>query len=132
MLALAADMPFVSSDLIGHMIGLARGFDAVLPEVPNRRTGEVFREPLHALYRRSCLPVIGARLAAGDRRMTSFLPAVRVRFVPPDEIRRFDPDFRSFFNANTPEDWEEAQRLLATESPRFSFVGHGLSAGSMP
>ena len=120
MLALAADMPFVNAALIEHMIGLAPGFDAVVPEVPNRRTGEVFREPLHALYRRSCLPAIGARLAAGDRRMTSFLPDVCARFVPPDEIRRFDPDFRSFFNANTPEEWEEAQRLLATESTRVS------------
>jgi molybdopterin-guanine dinucleotide biosynthesis protein A len=112
LLALAADMPFVNAALIEQMIGLAPGCDVVLPEVPSRRTGEVFREPLHALYRRSCLPAVGARLAAGERQMISFLADVCVRIVSTDEVRRFDPDLRSFFNVNTPEDWQEAQQMM--------------------
>ena len=35
--------------------------------------------------------------------------------VGPDEIRRFDPDLRSFFNVNTPEDWDAAEQMLAGE-----------------
>ena len=27
----------------------------------------------------------------------------------------FDPDFRSFFNVNTPEDWDAAEQMLAGE-----------------
>ena len=57
-----------------------------------------------------------ARLAAGERQMVSSLPDVRVRVVAPDEIRDFDPDFRSFFNVNTPEDWRAAEELLAGEA----------------
>ncbi len=45
MLALAGDMPFVSQALVQHMVALAPGFDAVICEVPSRRTGETFREP---------------------------------------------------------------------------------------
>ncbi len=70
------------------------------------------REPLHALYRRSCLAAVEARLAAGQRRLVAFLPDVRVRDVFPPEIRPLDPSFLSFLNVNTPEDWEQALKLL--------------------
>jgi molybdopterin-guanine dinucleotide biosynthesis protein A len=115
LLAVAGDMPFVNPALVAHLVELLPGFDVVIPELPHPRTGEPTKEPLHALYRRSCLGAVAARLSAGDRPMVSFLPDVRVRVVPSDEIRRFDPDFRSFFNVNTPEDWRAAGQLLAEE-----------------
>jgi molybdopterin-guanine dinucleotide biosynthesis protein A len=71
------------------------------------------REPLHAVYRRSCLAAVEAHLAAGDRRVVSFLPEVRVRDLWPDEIARFDPDFSSFFNTNTPGDWDLLRKMLS-------------------
>ena len=74
--------------------------------------GGLAREPLHALYRRSCLPAIEGRLAAGQRRVISFLPDVRVRDVLPAEISPLDPNFLSFLNVNTPEEWEQARKLL--------------------
>ena len=87
----------------------------MIPELPHPHTGEPVKEPLHAIYRRSCLRAVAARLAAGERPMVSFLPDVRVRVVQTDEIRRFDPDLRSFFNMNTPEDWQAAEKMLAAE-----------------
>ena len=113
LLAVAGDMPFVDPALVAHMVELMPGFDVVIPQLPHPRTGELVKEPLHALYQRSCLGAVAARLVAGDRSMISLLPDVRVRSVLPDEIRRLDPDFRSFFNVNTPEDWRAAERLLA-------------------
>ena len=86
------------------------------PELPHPRTGEPVKEPLHALYRQICLEAVAARLAAGERQMVSFFPDVRVRIVGPDAIRDFDPDFRSFFNVNTPEDWKAAEQMLAGET----------------
>ena len=41
--------------------------------------------------------------------MVGFLPDVRVRIVAPDEVRDFDPDFRSFFNMNTLEDLDSGR-----------------------
>ncbi len=112
LLALGGDMPFVNLALVARMIALAPGFDAVVPETPHPLTGELLREPLHALYRRTCLPAVAARLAAGDHRIVSFYPQVRVRAMGPDEIGRFDPDHRSFFNVNTLEDWAVAQQWI--------------------
>ncbi len=115
LLALAGDMPFVNPALVAHLVALAPGLDVVIPALPHPRTGDPVKEPLHAIYRRSCLGAVAARLAAGERPMVSFLPDVRVRVVQTDEIRRFDPDLRSFFNMNTPEDWQAAEKMLAAE-----------------
>lgn len=113
LLALAADMPFVNLALVAGMIGMAPTFDAVVPQIARPETGEPAWEPLHALYRRSCLPAITPRLAAGERRVQCFLPDVRVRAVTADEIARLDPAGLSFFNVNTPDDWRRALRLAA-------------------
>jgi molybdopterin-guanine dinucleotide biosynthesis protein A len=45
--------------------------------------------------------------------MTSYLGDVRVREVSETELRVHDPELRSFFNINTPEDLREARRLAA-------------------
>ncbi len=111
LLALAADMPFVSLALVRQMIRLAQGFDAVAPQMPHPETGELAWEPLHALYRRSCAPAIAARLAAGERRVFCFLQDVRTRPLTPAEVAAVDPDARSFYNVNTPEDWQRALRF---------------------
>jgi molybdopterin-guanine dinucleotide biosynthesis protein A len=115
-LALAADMPFVSLPLLAYMRALAAGYDAVLPLLPDA-AGELRREPLHAFYRRTCLDAIGRRLAAGTYQVVSFLPDVRVRDVSLAEVRQFDPDRLSFFNVNTPEDWRNGLEIAARAAP---------------
>ena len=107
-LAVGCDMPFLSPDLLRAFAGWADGFDvAVL------RQGEKV-EPLHAAYRRTCLPAMEAAIRAHKRRIISFFPHVRVRYVTPEEVTPFDPDLRSFRNINTPEEWE-AVRVEWTE-----------------
>jgi molybdopterin-guanine dinucleotide biosynthesis protein A len=101
----ACDMPFLNPALIRHLGTLLRGVDAVIP----RHGGEY--EPLHAVYTPACLDPIRRCLARGDRN-TGFLRDVRVRVVEGDEIRRFDPDLRSFININTPEDYARIQRMV--------------------
>lgn len=105
----ACDMPFLNPALIRYLGTLVRGVDAVVP----RHGGEY--EPLHAVYTPACLDPIRHCLARGDRN-TGFLRDVRVRVVEGEEIRRFDPDLRSFINVNTPEDYARIQRMV-TERP---------------
>jgi molybdopterin-guanine dinucleotide biosynthesis protein A len=81
-------------------------WDAIVPVVAG------FEQTLHAFYHLRVLPAIEHRLARGQLRTTSFLAAVHTRRVYEDELRPFDPDLRSFFNANTPEEWAEACSLL--------------------
>jgi molybdenum cofactor guanylyltransferase len=111
-LVLAVDMPFVHIGLLHYMARLAGDYQAVVPRVPTEDPTTSLPEPLCAFYRRSCLATIAAHLATGQHQVVSFLPAVRTRWVPPEEIARFDPLFASFRNLNTPEDWEAAVSSL--------------------
>lgn len=96
----ACDMPHLKVDLIRHLITLADGVDVVMP-----LTVGGF-EPLHAIYRKECLPVLEEFLRNDEqRRMVSLFSRVRVREVSPDEIASFDPEFTSFDNINTPDDY---------------------------
>ncbi len=103
--AVATDMPFVNLALVRHLLSLIEGYDAVVPLTPHGDTPEP--EPLHAVYRRTCLPAIRAQLDAGRRRVVSFFEDVQVRYVTPEEMRPFDPALQSFVNVNTPEEWGE-------------------------
>jgi len=103
----ACDMPLVDHRLVRYMMILTTGHDAVVP-----RIGESV-EPLHALYSRACLPAIEARLLNDQRRVISFYPDVRVRYVDASEIAIFDRAGRTFSNANTPEDWERLKALMS-------------------
>ncbi|HYG58621.1 MAG TPA: molybdenum cofactor guanylyltransferase [Symbiobacteriaceae bacterium] len=99
----ATDMPFISHALVRYLTAQAPGHDIVVPRVG----GEY--EPMHAIYSRSCLPVITANLEARRLKLLSFFDAVRLRVVEENEIRPFgDPD-RLFFNCNTPEDMQLAR-----------------------
>jgi len=111
---IACDMPLIDHRLVRFMAVLTEGYDAVVPLVDDEL------EPLHALYNKSCLPAIASHLAAGQRRMISFYSDVRVRRVEAGEIALFDPQGRTFFNANTPEDWERLQKLLYKPTKRRS------------
>jgi len=104
-LAVGCDMPFLNPDLLLAFARWAEGFDVA---VLRYRDGEQV-EPLHAAYRRTCLPAIEAVIRAGKRRVISFFPRVRVRYVTSAEVAPFDPDLRSFCNVNTPEEWEAVQ-----------------------
>ncbi len=114
-LAVGCDMPFIQPDLLRAFTEWAVGFDVVVlrhraPESQaSGKREQMFVEPLHAAYRRACLPALEAMIRAGERRIVSFFPDVRVRYVTMDDIAPFDPDLRSFRNINTPEEWRAAQ-----------------------
>jgi molybdopterin-guanine dinucleotide biosynthesis protein A len=99
-------MPFLNVDLLRYIAGLAPGFDVVIP-----RSGKQV-EPLHALYSKDCIGPIEACLMRGNCRVADVLPAVKVRYVEPDEIDRFDPQHLSFFNVNSEADLERARAIL--------------------
>ncbi|MCX7683573.1 MAG: molybdenum cofactor guanylyltransferase [Anaerolineae bacterium] len=107
-IAVGCDMPFLNPALLEALIRWSEGFDVVLL----RRGTEV--EPLHATYRRTCLQPIEEAIQAGERRIISFFDRVRVRYLTPEEVRPLDPELRSFFNVNTPEEWQIAQRWYST------------------
>lgn len=116
-LCVACDMPFVVRPLLAHLAALSAEWDAVVPRLAAGPAGRLEAEPFRAVYARgACLGPIRSALEAGRLRVISFFPDVRVRFVDPPEVEQFDPEHRSFFNVNTPEDLDEARRLAQGEA----------------
>ena len=83
---LPTDMPFVSAALLRSLADAAEGVDAVVVQ-----TG-----PLPGAYRRSALPVLEGRIAAGELALRDALAELETRVVEgaPAELR----------NVNTPAD----------------------------
>jgi len=104
-LAVGCDMPFLNPDLLRAFASWAEGFDVV---VLRRSEGEHI-EPLHGVYRRTCLPAMETAIRAHRRRIISFFPHVQVRYVTPADVTPFDPTLRSFRNINTPQEWAAAK-----------------------
>jgi len=119
-IVVAVDMPFLNPDLLRAMLAAADGWDAVVPApsidvsadaVKRSRAKDLDIHPLHAVYRRSCLPMIRAAIDRGERRLNAFYPDVRVRYLSVGEMLSHDPDLRSLVNVNTPDELNEAQAL---------------------
>ncbi len=107
-IVVACDMPFLNTELLRYMIGLSHDFDAVVPKL-----GEGMVEPLHAIYSKSCLGKMKARLECNQLGINSFLNTVRVRYVERAECQRLDPQLLSFFNINRQLDLDQAIALVA-------------------
>ena len=104
------DMPFLNRTLIYHILDSRDDFDAVIPRLGWRM------QTLHALYHKRCLPHVRELIKRRENQVIRFFPKVRIRYMDEEEIRRFDPDLRSFFNINRPEELREA--MAFTLSPR--------------
>lgn len=96
----ACDMPGLNPRLIRELSNMPGGVDVVIPETPGGL------EPLHAVYAKSCLPKMEAMLKSGERRILSFFDLAQIRLVPRSKISLLDPDYASFRNVNTPEDYK--------------------------
>jgi len=98
----ACDMPFLREEVIRRMAQQARWPDVLLPVW----RGE--RQPLHAFYARRCIPFIRRAIGRGDFRIIDFYDEITVREVEEEIWLPTDPAGTSFFNVNTPEDFETA------------------------
>ncbi len=96
----ACDMPFINEDVVKLLFRRGEDHDAAIP-----RWDDGFLEPLHAVYR--CAPMIRETRKAIERGETIILAPIfrmNVNYVPVDEIRKLDPDLKTFININTVED----------------------------
>jgi molybdenum cofactor guanylyltransferase len=94
------DLPDAEPALAHLFLGLAAGYDAVVPRIDEEPQG------VCALYDRALASRIDALLVAGERRVKGLLAASNVRYVTAEELRAVDPELRSFRNINTPADYQ--------------------------
>jgi molybdopterin-guanine dinucleotide biosynthesis protein A len=108
----AGDLPFVAPALIAALRDRAPGAEAVAA----RAAGGI--EPLCARYARAVLPAMEARVRAGQLAVHLMLEGLAVDWIEGAALAALDPDGRSFFNINTPEDLRRAEALAAAASGR--------------
>jgi molybdopterin-guanine dinucleotide biosynthesis protein A len=107
----SCDSAFLNSNLVSHLVSRIAAHDVVVPRWEGRL------QPLHAVYRRSVLPLFEGQLARGELRPVFVFDKVHTLEIDEEEIRRFDPEGLSLFNMNTPEDYEEALRRWRQHDP---------------
>jgi molybdopterin-guanine dinucleotide biosynthesis protein A len=108
LVVVACDMPFVNPEMLAMAIDKlqSKQVDVVIPQSKNGY------EPFHAVYRlASCLPAVKSALEAGERKLISWFPKVKVLPIDEIEIQKFDPLQVAFWNVNTEDDLKQAQEL---------------------
>jgi molybdopterin-guanine dinucleotide biosynthesis protein A len=104
----ACDLPFINARLLvaeKDML-LKTQSDVVVPSASEGL------EPLHAIYRSAaCLKPVKNALDAGKWRVDVWFDQVDLRIFSNDEILRYDPQFLSFRNVNTPQDLKAAIQI---------------------
>jgi molybdopterin-guanine dinucleotide biosynthesis protein A len=107
-LVVASDMPFIQPAIVQELFQRARGADVCIPRVDGQY------QPMLAVYRRNvCIDAIRRSLDAGNMRMIAFLDHISSNVPTGDNLRAYDPDLRSFFNVNEPDDLERARATAA-------------------
>ncbi|HXG52940.1 MAG TPA: NTP transferase domain-containing protein [candidate division Zixibacteria bacterium] len=101
----SCDVAFLNLRLISYLLSRAPGYDVVVPRWEDRL------QPLHAVYRRTVVPLLEEQLRTGELRPVYLFDKVPCLQLGEEEIRKFDPEGLSFFNMNTPEDYAAALRL---------------------
>lgn len=102
----ACDMPFVSPALIQHLAQYRGTQQAIVPVVHGQL------QPLAAFYSIRSIPVLRASLSLGERSLIGAIRNLDVSYIDETEILRIDPQLRSFFDLDTPQDLAQASGHL--------------------
>ncbi|HOP41503.1 MAG TPA: molybdenum cofactor guanylyltransferase [Geobacteraceae bacterium] len=95
----ACDMPHLNTSLIRRLVGGINCQDVIIPE------SDGGLEPLHAVYGKGALPIMENALSRGNRKIVECCAKLNATVISKEEVALFDPDFLSFANINTPEDY---------------------------
>jgi molybdenum cofactor guanylyltransferase len=104
------DMPFLSPKAARLMLERAKGVDAVLPADV---TGPY---PLHGVYDRSCVRVIGELAEKGERSLFRMLSMIDWISLTEPECEKLGLLFDFVTEVNTPEDLEKARLAWAAKN----------------
>lgn len=103
----ACDTPFLKKDLVKVIVQhIDSSTDVVIPRT------DVGIEPLCAVYSRRCLQTVQGALEQNNLKIRNVFNKLKVKEVPETVLRKKDPGLASFFNINTPDDLEQANRMI--------------------
>ena len=102
--AVACDMPFVEPALVEWLGKFRSTRQAVVPVVQGHP------QPLAAFYAGSCVAAMRESLSTQDKSLRRALQMLDVCYVDQAGMLEADPELRSFFDLDTPQDVEKALR----------------------
>ena len=116
-LCVACDSPFLQPKLLSYLVSVLGEYDAVMPytykETPTSDSNnQITLQTLCAVYSKRCLPIIELMLQASELRVHALQERANIRTLAPEIWRTYDSEGHSFFNVNTPEDFEKARTLV--------------------
>ncbi|MDD9974771.1 MAG: molybdenum cofactor guanylyltransferase [Candidatus Poribacteria bacterium] len=126
-LCVGCDNPFLVSNLLIYLVSVLDEYDAVMPYTYSRNKDIEVRNPSHrddritlqtlcAAYAKRCLPIIELMLQESELRVHALAERAYVQRVSPEVWQRFDSEGMSFFNINTPEDFEKADSYMRSQT----------------
>lgn len=102
----ACDAPFVNPKVIEYIVENADPkYDVILPRT------EKGIETLSAVYSKECIPLIEKNLENNIYMIKKFFRKKKVKEIPIEKFRQWDPQMRFIFNINTPQDLETAKKM---------------------
>lgn len=120
-LCVACDSPFLEPKLLAYLASVLGEYDAVMPytqsETPaDHNDVQITLQTLCAAYSKRCLPIIESMLRDSELRVHALQERAHIKRISPEVWQDFDPEGMSFFNINTPEDFESADSHIRMQT----------------
>ena len=124
-LCVACDSPFLEPKLLTYLISVLGEYDAVMPYTykgvgvrnpSHSDTRRITLQTLCAAYSKRCLPIIELMLQDAELRVHALNERAHIKCISPEIWQKYDPDGMSFFNINTPEDFDRANLYISSQS----------------
>ncbi len=106
------DMPFIRPELVSFLYQMTPGFRGVVPVL------EDGPHPLHSFYHRDLIKPIKKNLEERDLKLLKITEQAGVKMVTEEDFSGVELDRSSFFNINTPEDIQLAERMIAARGDK--------------
>ena len=126
-LCVACDSPFLEPKLLTYLVSVLDEYDAVMPytceEIGVRNpsysdAAPITLQTLCAAYSKRCLSIIELMLQESELRVHALHERAYIKSISPEVWQRFDFDGMSFFNINTPEDFDRANSYIKSQTQR--------------
>ena len=115
-LCVACDSPFLVPNLLTYLVSVLDEYDAVMPytyKAPpsDNKDAPMTLQTLCAAYSKRCLPIIELMLQESELRVHALQERANILTLAPEIWKTYDAEGHSFFNVNTPADFEKAQTI---------------------
>ena len=132
-LCVACDSPFLEPKLLAYLVSVLGEYDAVMPYTyssqqtpscqnkdigvtnPSHNT-QITLQTLCAAYSKRCLSIIESMLRDSELRVHALQERAYLNRISPEIWKAFDPEGMSFFNINTPQDFERANSYMRIQT----------------